>query len=347
MCNIAGYVGPRRAAPILIDMLREEEAYDGGGCTGIATVHEGKLHYRKFAGNIDRFLKETDALDLPGNIGIIHSKPGSNPPSFAHPHISEGGSLAVVMNGTLKRGDKYTERRDSAARLTEERGYEYAAKNYDGGINYAALKDGAHIPAGEMAAHLTAMFHSDGLDYTEAFARAIDAGFTDYVGVMLTANDPDKIRVCKVSRPMSIMMGDGEMFIASTPIAFKNQPKGNIFALPALQICEITKDALTVTGRHINVEEVAPITPETYVKAAEIMLPYLKAAKEKKGVFFDSLELLLGEHKEELFEGNHTYTPHPEVVYHILYELENKGLLNSEYRNVPGQELVRKYMWID
>ncbi len=347
MCNIAGYVGPRPAAPILIEMLREQEAYDGGGCTGIATVHDGQLHYRKIAGNIDRFLAETDAIDLPGSIGIIHSKPGSNPPSFAHPHISEGGSLAVVMNGTLKRGDRYTERRDRAARLTEERGYGYVAKNYDGGVNYPLLSDGAHVPAGELAAHLTAMYHAEGQDFTEAFARAIEDGFTDYVGVMISARDPEKIRVCKVSRPMSILMGDGEMFIASTPVAFKNQPKGNIFTLPALQVCEITKDGLFVTGRRINVEEVAPIMPETYVKAAEIMLPCLKAAKEKRGVFFDSLELLLGEHRDELFAGGHAYTQHPEVVYHILYELEQKGLLQSEYRNVPGQELVRKYMWLD
>ena len=30
MCNIAGYVGERRAAPILIDMLRREEGLDAG-----------------------------------------------------------------------------------------------------------------------------------------------------------------------------------------------------------------------------------------------------------------------------------------------------------------------------
>lgn len=28
MCNIAGYVGERRAAPILIDMLRREEGLE-------------------------------------------------------------------------------------------------------------------------------------------------------------------------------------------------------------------------------------------------------------------------------------------------------------------------------
>ena len=45
MCVIAGYSGNRRAAPILIEMLRKIEYYDGGYATGIATVHEGKIYY--------------------------------------------------------------------------------------------------------------------------------------------------------------------------------------------------------------------------------------------------------------------------------------------------------------
>ena len=60
MCMIAGYAGPDRAAPILIEMLRKIEYFDGGRSTGIATVHEGKLYTAKINGNLDRFLRETD-----------------------------------------------------------------------------------------------------------------------------------------------------------------------------------------------------------------------------------------------------------------------------------------------
>ena len=41
MCNIAGYVGEQSAAPILIEMLRRQQGFDGGVCTGICTLHEG------------------------------------------------------------------------------------------------------------------------------------------------------------------------------------------------------------------------------------------------------------------------------------------------------------------
>ena len=37
---IAGYSGNRRAAPILIEMIRREQFFDGGKVTGIVTIHE-------------------------------------------------------------------------------------------------------------------------------------------------------------------------------------------------------------------------------------------------------------------------------------------------------------------
>ena len=70
MCNIAGYIGEKRAAPILIEMLRRQEGFDGGVCTGIVTLHEGRLYYRKVVGGVDALLKATDAMSLPGTVGI-------------------------------------------------------------------------------------------------------------------------------------------------------------------------------------------------------------------------------------------------------------------------------------
>ena len=41
MCNIAGYAGKENAAPKLLEMLRRQQAFDGGACTGIATIYGG------------------------------------------------------------------------------------------------------------------------------------------------------------------------------------------------------------------------------------------------------------------------------------------------------------------
>ena len=69
MCNIAGYLGEKNAAPILLEMLRRQAPFDGDMSTGIATVHEGKLYYRKIVGDVDRLIRETDVLSLPGTVG--------------------------------------------------------------------------------------------------------------------------------------------------------------------------------------------------------------------------------------------------------------------------------------
>ena len=58
MCNIAGYIGKKQAAPILLDLLRRQECYDGGAGTGIATIHEGKLYFRKVLGDVETLLRD-------------------------------------------------------------------------------------------------------------------------------------------------------------------------------------------------------------------------------------------------------------------------------------------------
>ena len=47
MCNIAGYVGTKKAAPILLEMMRREEGFAGGYNTGIATICNGNIYYTK------------------------------------------------------------------------------------------------------------------------------------------------------------------------------------------------------------------------------------------------------------------------------------------------------------
>ena len=102
MCTIAGYAGKRRAAPILIEMMRKEEFMDGGLSTGIATIHEGKLYTAKVTGDLETLLRETDAADLPGTVGIIHSRTGGNLVSHAHPFKSADGELVKIFSELME-----------------------------------------------------------------------------------------------------------------------------------------------------------------------------------------------------------------------------------------------------
>ena len=105
MCNIAGYVGDKQAAPILLEMLKKQEGFDAGFYTGIATIHEGKIYYAKVVGDTDTLIQQTNAASLPGTIGIAHSRtPGGadEENKWAHPFTTEKNGqvrIAQVLNG--------------------------------------------------------------------------------------------------------------------------------------------------------------------------------------------------------------------------------------------------------
>ena len=110
MCNIAGYAGGRPAAPILLEILRRQEPFDGNMSTGVATSHEGKLHYRKMVGSGADLIKNTDVLDLPGTIGIAHSRPGGmaniiKPGEDIPATELVSGQLALDENGYVLAGE--------------------------------------------------------------------------------------------------------------------------------------------------------------------------------------------------------------------------------------------------
>ena len=99
MCNIAGYAGTKQAAPILINMLKKQQYFDGGMSCGIATIHNGRLYYRKVIGDVDTLVNTTDALYLPGTVGIAHTRPGGSPHvySYAHPFVNIEETMAVCV----------------------------------------------------------------------------------------------------------------------------------------------------------------------------------------------------------------------------------------------------------
>ncbi len=98
MCGIVGYVGNRRAAPILLEGLKRLE-YRGYDSAGVAVLNDGISIVRK-KGRVSA-LKEAEGMG--GTIGIGHTRwatHGAPSEQNAHPHLY--GRFAVVHNGIIE-----------------------------------------------------------------------------------------------------------------------------------------------------------------------------------------------------------------------------------------------------
>lgn len=74
MCGIVGYIGPRKAAPILMDGLKKLE-YRGYDSAGIAVLHNEKIEMIKAKGRLKVLSDMTDGGNaIEGNIGIGHTR---------------------------------------------------------------------------------------------------------------------------------------------------------------------------------------------------------------------------------------------------------------------------------
>src|SRR5262249_31677362 len=101
MCGIIGYAGRREAEPLLVAGLRRLE-YRGYASGGVATVAGRRLHVRKRAGRIASLVEHLRDRPAPGCAGISHTRWATHGPANdgnAHPHLSNGGRVAVVHNG--------------------------------------------------------------------------------------------------------------------------------------------------------------------------------------------------------------------------------------------------------
>jgi glutamine---fructose-6-phosphate transaminase (isomerizing) len=59
MCGIVGYVGPRDAAPIILDGLKRLE-YRGYDSAGLAVLQDGQIEVRREVGKLDGLTRMVD-----------------------------------------------------------------------------------------------------------------------------------------------------------------------------------------------------------------------------------------------------------------------------------------------
>ena len=105
MCGIVGYVGARRAVPIIVDGLKRLE-YRGYDSAGVAVYcDDGELGVRRASGKL-RNLEDVLQMDpVDGRYGIGHTRwatHGRPTEENAHPHRDCTGDIVVVHNGIVE-----------------------------------------------------------------------------------------------------------------------------------------------------------------------------------------------------------------------------------------------------
>ena len=329
MCNIAGYVGSKRAAPLLLEMLRRQQYFDGAMSTGIATIHEGKLHYRKVVGDVDTLLRETDALSLPGTIGIAHTRPaGGDPEKPFHPFLSMDGRTALITNGNTPRS-KYSPMWDEAANFLKDNGVTYLHETENPKNESPMLANGNYITPAEVRVHLVDYYLKQGKTPAEAMAITSTRMYGDNVSVFITEEDPDHIHLLRTTRAMTAVMENGESYIATTRFAYPEDLAAKAFDLPLFNSVAISKDGAHVTPYRIEGEPVSELTPAVYAKSYAYLETLLQSAEAP--VCFDTLEGVLAT-VPDLWNDGRTYCQKARLAYDLVWQFYTEGRLQIETR---------------
>lgn len=329
MCNIAGYVGERHAAPILIEMIKREEGFAGGFYTGIATLHEGQIHYRKLIGDTDRLVALTDAASLPGTVGFIHSRSKSGGDDrWAHPFVCERNGEVVsayVANGSTGFFSACRKMADSLADELNADGYVMHSRGERVG-GYPTLSDGTCVHMSDLMAQLIRRHMDVGKDSISAMEAAFHEMPGEIVGLLLTLSSPESITWSRINMPMFVGFSAHGAYMASSSLAFPPDA-GKEILLPPMSSGRIYADRYTVVPYREDVCSMSRIDDRITSEAYHIISDLLKSDAQPFSVLYKAITHLFGDCACNDSEP---------LAYHILQALASENRLHIDIVRVAG-----------
>lgn len=326
MCNIAGYIGKKQAAPILIEMMKRQEGFFGGYYTGM-TVHDGaKLQTAKVVGTTQTLVDETEVLSFQGTSGIMHSRSKSGGKvEWAHPFTSNDGSLSYIANGW--RGKMLTEDqnevRKAAAKKLWNGGYQFTSK-VEGVIgDYLQPEENICIHDSEFMCQYIASLVDEGLTVDAAMSKTMTDFPTEVVALVMQAGQPETIFVSRMNFPMMIGIAeDGDTYLASTAMAFPTDVKFRVIeALPAKATYQVYRGGYKISEAPIVVNDIPAVTPDIWNKAYAFLESHLKDKKDAPEKMWDLTKLC------EAFWGEGKAHQNDYVLYEVLRAFQKEGRL--------------------
>ena len=226
MCGIVGYVGPKEAAPLLLEALHKLE-YRGYDSSGNCVAANGTIQVAKARGRLQVLRDMTqEGAQLPGHIGVGHTRwatHGEPSDVNSHPHLSQGGRVALVHNGIV---ENYMELRE----FLTEKGYSFASQTDT-----------------EIAAQLIDhCYHGDPVQAVREAVNLLTGSFA--LGIIFR-DHPDQIIAVRKDSPLIVGLGQGENFIASDIPALLKHTR-DILRLDEYELAVIRQDRVQVFDRY-------------------------------------------------------------------------------------------------
>ena len=334
MCNISGYVGDRKAAPVLIEMTRRQEGLDGGFFTGVSTHNGSAIDYRKVKGELATLLAQTDVDKLEGNMGIAHSRtPSGGDGSWSHPfNAFEDGKvkMSYVANGALGLFNTQNDRYNKIADRLVGEGFDIPCKLNLSSNRYNRLSSGENVHMSDLMCQLIYRYKKIENDTVNAMTAAFCEMPGIIVGLAIEEESPDRIYFSRINMPMFVGFDESGAYLATSPIGFPESVKSYTL-LPALSSGVVFKNCYEVVPYKDFSNECVPFDEDTVVLAKNLILDIL--SREQKG--FAGLRIALLEHLPQ-----NAVTQENAIVYVALSQLLKKGKIEmlSVRRVVEGEE---------
>jgi glucosamine--fructose-6-phosphate aminotransferase (isomerizing) len=224
MCGIIGYVGPRRAKPLLIHGLERLE-YRGYDSAGLAMIEDEGLDYLRAVGNLKNLKRVAKHNGSQSSTGLGHTRwatHGKVSEQNAHPLTGcEEHKVAVVLNGIV---ENFRELRLAL----EKKGHEFTTET-----------------DAEVVVHLIEE-HYDG-NLTEAVKATYKELEGHFAFVVIHHDHPEELVGARVQCPLIVGVGKDEMFLASAATAFLRDTN-KIQLIEDGEIVSITPDGATFTS---------------------------------------------------------------------------------------------------
>lgn len=212
MCGITGYIGHRKAYPIVINGLKRLE-YRGYDSAGVMIYDGDEMHLSKTKGKVADLEIITDAnpKSKEGSIGIGHTRwatHGVPNDVNSHPHFSQSGDLVIVHNGII-------ENYDTLRKELISRGYTFQSDT-DTEVLVNLIEE---------------VKKEEGCKLGKAVQLALTQVIGAYAIAVFDRTKPNEIIVARLGSPIAIGVGKNneEFFVASDASPFIEFTKDAIY----------------------------------------------------------------------------------------------------------------------